>query len=95
MAWPARSLDLNTMDYFVWGFLKIKVYATPVQSEQQAYLLARFMVACISIRKKAKFHSHRKVNANRDNNWDHFKQKLNQNEECKCLNGLSFLLVTL
>lgn len=30
VAWP----DLNTMDYFVWGFLKNKVYATSVQSEQ-------------------------------------------------------------
>ena len=24
--WPARSPDLNPLDYFFWGFLKAKVY---------------------------------------------------------------------
>jgi hypothetical protein len=24
--WPARSPDLNTCDYFLWRYLKIKVY---------------------------------------------------------------------
>ena len=24
--WPARSPDLNPLDYFLWGFLKSKVY---------------------------------------------------------------------
>lgn len=27
--WPARSPDLNPLDFFVWGFIKEKVYATP------------------------------------------------------------------
>ena len=26
--WPARSPDLTPMDFFVWGYLKNKVYAT-------------------------------------------------------------------
>ena len=26
IAWPARSPDLTLMDYFVWGFVKSKVY---------------------------------------------------------------------
>ena len=25
--WPARSPDLNPLDYFLWGFLKSKVYS--------------------------------------------------------------------
>lgn len=27
--WPARSPDFNPLDFFVWGFIKGKVYATP------------------------------------------------------------------
>ena len=26
--WPARSPDLTACDYFLWGFLKSKVYVT-------------------------------------------------------------------
>ncbi|HJY21324.1 MAG TPA: transposase [Hanamia sp.] len=33
--WPARSPDLNPMDFFVWGYLKEIVYATPPQTEQE------------------------------------------------------------
>lgn len=29
--WPARSPDLTAMDYFLWGYLKPKVYATDMQ----------------------------------------------------------------
>lgn len=28
--WPARSPDLTPMDFFLWGFIKEHVYATPV-----------------------------------------------------------------
>lgn len=31
--WPARSPDLNPLDYFFWGYLKSLVYATPVVDE--------------------------------------------------------------
>uniref|UniRef100_A0AC34GEQ1 Uncharacterized protein n=1 Tax=Panagrolaimus sp. ES5 TaxID=591445 RepID=A0AC34GEQ1_9BILA len=30
MAWPPRSPDLTPMDYFVWGFVKSKVYGAPL-----------------------------------------------------------------
>lgn len=26
--WPARSPDLSPLDYFLWGYLKCKVFAT-------------------------------------------------------------------
>jgi hypothetical protein len=25
-AWPARSPDLNSCDYYLWGYMKAKVY---------------------------------------------------------------------
>lgn len=28
--WPARSPDLNPLDFFFWSFLKEKIYQTPV-----------------------------------------------------------------
>lgn len=30
--WPARSPDFNPLDFFIWGFIKEKVYATPPQN---------------------------------------------------------------
>lgn len=32
VAWPARSPDLNPLDFFLWGYIKEKVYQTPVQN---------------------------------------------------------------
>lgn len=29
---PARSPDFNPLDYFWWGYLKLSVYATPVEN---------------------------------------------------------------
>ena len=31
IAWPARSLDLNPLDFHLWGHLKSIVYATSIQ----------------------------------------------------------------
>lgn len=53
VAWSARSPDHNSMDYFMWDFLKNKVYATQVQSKQD--LLDRTVDACISMREKLTF----------------------------------------
>ena len=35
MLWPARSPDLNPLDFFVWGFIKEQVYATPPQDVEE------------------------------------------------------------
>ncbi|XP_011860063.1 PREDICTED: uncharacterized protein LOC105557424 [Vollenhovia emeryi] len=32
MHWPARSPDLTVPDFFVWGFLKSRVYASKPQT---------------------------------------------------------------
>lgn len=53
VAWPARSPDLNPMDFFVWGFMKSEVYATVVNSEED--LLNRIMVAANTVREKLSF----------------------------------------
>ena len=47
-AWPPRSPDLTVLDFFVWGYIKEKVYATPVATEDQ--LVLRIQEACNSLR---------------------------------------------
>ena len=50
--WPARSPDLTPLDYFLWGYLKSKVYSTQPQSLdelqnrilQEATLIDREMI---------------------------------------------------
>ncbi|EFN74499.1 hypothetical protein EAG_13313, partial [Camponotus floridanus] len=50
--WPARSPDLTPLDYFLWGYLKSKVYATQLQNldelrnriMQEAALIDRVMI---------------------------------------------------
>jgi transposase len=50
--WPARSPDLTPLDYFLWGYLKSKVYATQPQNldelrnriMQEAALIDRVMI---------------------------------------------------
>lgn len=34
MAWPPRSPDITPLDFFVWGYIKSQVYATPVASRE-------------------------------------------------------------
>ncbi|KAJ4433016.1 hypothetical protein ANN_15273 [Periplaneta americana] len=31
IAWPPRSPDLTPLDFFLWGYIKDKVYATPIR----------------------------------------------------------------
>lgn len=42
--WPARSPDLTPLDFFLWGYLKDLVYATPPQSVDE--LRNRVIAAC-------------------------------------------------
>ena len=48
VAWPARSPDLNPLDFFLWGHLKSQVYATPIDREED--LLTRIQDAANDIR---------------------------------------------
>lgn len=36
--WPPRSPDLNPLDFFLWGYIKEKVYATEIQNEEDLRL---------------------------------------------------------
>ena len=45
--WPARSPDLNPLDFFLWGHLKALVYATPVDHVDD--LLERIVEGCNTI----------------------------------------------
>lgn len=53
VAWPARSPDLTPLDFFVWGFLKNKVYSTAVNSEQE--LRDRITAAVENLRQELSF----------------------------------------
>lgn len=46
--WPARSPDLNPLDFFLWGHLKSLVYATPVENVED--LENRIVASCNLIR---------------------------------------------
>jgi len=45
--WPPRSPDLNPCDYFLWGYLKSKVYATKPRDLDQLEQAIRTEVASI------------------------------------------------
>lgn len=47
-AWPPRSPDLNSCDFYLWGYMKYMVYATPVNNQED--LLNRIMMAAERIR---------------------------------------------
>lgn len=49
LRWPARSPDLNPLDYFLWGYLKTVVYET--QPRDIDDLKSRIRNACNSIRR--------------------------------------------
>ena len=40
IAWPPRSPDLTPLDFFLWGYLKEKVYATTVHSREELVITA-------------------------------------------------------
>jgi len=48
IAWPARSPDLNPLDFYLWGHLKTIVYDTPVATVE--VLRNRIIAACEKIR---------------------------------------------
>ncbi|GBM31227.1 hypothetical protein AVEN_193356-1 [Araneus ventricosus] len=45
--WPPRSPDLNLLDFFLWGYIKQRVYATPPPTLQE--LRNRITNACASV----------------------------------------------
>lgn len=46
--WPARSPDLNPLDYYLWGHLKACVYASDVANNDELWL--RVQNACQAVR---------------------------------------------
>ncbi|GBN28602.1 hypothetical protein AVEN_170188-1 [Araneus ventricosus] len=45
--WPPRSPDLNPLDFFLWGCIKQRVYATPPPKLQE--LRNRITDSCASV----------------------------------------------
>ena len=50
IAWPPRSPDLTPLDFFLWGYLKEKVYATTVHSREE--LVRRIFTASDELKTK-------------------------------------------
>jgi len=48
IAWPPRSPDLTPLDFYLWGYMKQKVYAVVIESREQ--LLDRIDIAAEEIR---------------------------------------------
>ena len=48
IAWPPRSPDLTSLDFFLWGYLKSVVYETPVESRED--LVDRIFNAADAVR---------------------------------------------
>lgn len=61
-SWPARSPDLITMDFFVWGLMKQEVHSTHVNSEDQLLSAAAkkvrealtYKITVVPIRKRSR-----------------------------------------
>jgi hypothetical protein len=47
IAWPARSPDLNPLDFYLWGHLNTLAYAAPVDNEETLH--HRTVDACQTI----------------------------------------------
>lgn len=45
--WPPRSCDLTPLDYFLWGFLKEKLYANALRTMQDLKRNIRTEIAAI------------------------------------------------
>ena len=50
MAWSPRSLDITPMEFFLWGHIKVSIYMSPVNSEED--LIACITGAATSIRQQ-------------------------------------------
>jgi hypothetical protein len=79
-AWPARSSDLNSCDYYLWRYMKTKVYRTQVENQEE--LLERIMVTAEEIRQnteelaRVSASLRRRVEACISENGGHFKHLL-------------------
>lgn len=77
--WPARSPDLTPCDYFLWGALKSKVYASAINSEEE--LRRKIFLAFESLNNpetinRVQFNFMRRVNLCIEKNGGHFEQFL-------------------
>ena len=47
ISWPPRSPDITPLDYFLWGYVKSKVYSSPAENVRE--LKERIQTAISSI----------------------------------------------
>lgn len=78
--WPARSPDLNPLDFFLWGHIKSLVYETRINTEEE--LIAKVLAACTQIQTMPGIFQRVRTSMNRraqlclEQNGKHFEQFL-------------------
>lgn len=74
--WPARSPDLNPLDFSVWGQIKDKVYATPVDTPEDLRRRIENTFEQLSNQPRIMFSLEKRLNACIRANGGHFEQLL-------------------
>ena len=76
--WPPRFPDLTSLDFFLWGYLKDKVYLSNPQTIHDLKINIRREVACIpeEVLKKVSLNMIKRVNACLQENGRHFQHLL-------------------
>lgn len=73
MQWPPRSPDLTPCDYFLWGFIKSKVYATKPANiaELKERIKQAFREITVEMRHKVALEYQERLRRTLENNGDH------------------------
>ena len=73
IGWPPRSPDLNPCDYFLWGYLKSKVYTQRPRAVEELKDAIRHEIAAITpeMINRVIDHFHKRVNLCVDNHGKH------------------------
>ena len=75
LPWPPRSPDLTPCDFFLWGFIKSKVYATqsPCINTLKQRIRAAFIEIAVDIRNKLVLACREKLNLLVENSGSHIE----------------------
>lgn len=78
LGWPPRSPDLTPLDFFLWGFIKNKVYATPPNSlaDLKQKIINAFTTVTVDMLENVQQTMMNRIELCITVNGDHFEQLL-------------------